>query len=80
MEKIQIKFNDVADVNKFVHVVSGYDSDVDLYCGSYCVDAKSILGFKLGSSCINEKVRQKKKKKKPVALIIKTTGFLISTN
>ncbi len=46
MEKIQIKFNDVADVNKFVHVVSGYDSDVDLYCGSYCVDAKSILGFK----------------------------------
>ena len=43
MEKIQIKFNDVADVNKFVHVVSGYDSDVDLYCGSYCVDAKSIL-------------------------------------
>ena len=45
MEKIQIKFNDVADVNKFVHVVSGYDSDVDLYCGSYCVDAKSILGI-----------------------------------
>ena len=45
MEKIQIKFNDVADVNKFVHVVSGYDSDVVLYCGSYCVDAKSILGI-----------------------------------
>ena len=45
MEKIQIKFNDVADVNKFVHVVSGYDSDVDLYCGSYCVDAKCILGI-----------------------------------
>lgn len=45
MEKIQIKFKDVADVNKFVHLVSGYDSDVDLYCGSYCVDAKSILGI-----------------------------------
>ena len=45
MEKIQIKFNDVADVNNFVHLVSGYDSDVDLYCGSYCVDAKSILGI-----------------------------------
>ncbi|HBI61459.1 MAG TPA: hypothetical protein DDY31_09640 [Lachnospiraceae bacterium] len=45
MEKIQIKFKDVADVNKFVHVVSRYDSDVDLYCGSYCVDAKSILGI-----------------------------------
>ncbi len=45
MEKIQIKFKNVADVNKFVHLVSGYDSDVDLYCGSYCVDAKSILGI-----------------------------------
>lgn len=45
MEKIQIKFNDVADVSKFVHVVSKYDADVDLYCGSYCVDAKSILGI-----------------------------------
>lgn len=45
MEKFQIKFNDVTDVNKFVHVVSKYDVDVDLYCGSYCVDAKSILGI-----------------------------------
>ncbi len=45
MEKIQIKFKNIADVNKFVHLVSGYDSDVDLYCGSYCVDAKSILGI-----------------------------------
>ena len=45
MEKIQIKFNDVADVNKFVRLVSKYDADVDLYCGSYCGDAKSILGI-----------------------------------
>ena len=45
MEKIQIKLNDVADVNKFVRLVSKYDADVDLYCGSYCVDAKSILGI-----------------------------------
>lgn len=45
MEKIQIKFNDVTDVNKFVRLVSQYNSDVDLYCGSYCVDAKSILGI-----------------------------------
>ncbi|MCI8379085.1 MAG: HPr family phosphocarrier protein [Lachnospiraceae bacterium] len=45
MEKIQIKFNDVTDVNKFVRLVSRYNSDVDLYCGSYCVDAKSILGI-----------------------------------
>lgn len=45
MEKFQIKFNDVSDVNKFVHIVSKYDADVDLYCGSYCVDAKSLLGI-----------------------------------
>ena len=45
MEKIQIKFNDVTDVNKFVRLVSKYNSDVDLYCGSHCVDAKSILGI-----------------------------------
>lgn len=45
MEKIQIKFNDVTDVNKFVRLVSKYNSEVDLYCGSYCVDAKSILGI-----------------------------------
>ncbi len=45
MEKIQIKFNGVEDVNKFVHLVSKYDADVDLYCGSYCVDAKSLLGI-----------------------------------
>ena len=38
MEQFEIKF-------KFVHVVSQYDVDVDLYCGSYCVDAKSILGI-----------------------------------
>ena len=45
MEKFEINFNDVEDVSKFVHVVSQYDVDVDLYCGSYCVDAKSILGI-----------------------------------
>ena len=45
MENFPIKFNDVADVRKFVRVVSKYDADFDLYCGSYCVDAKSILGI-----------------------------------
>lgn len=45
MENFPIKFNDVTDVRKFVRVVSKYDADFDLYCGSYCVDAKSILGI-----------------------------------
>ena len=44
MNKINIKFNDVTDVNKFVHILSKYDADFNLYCGSYCVDAKSLLG------------------------------------
>lgn len=45
MEKFPIKFHDVTDVSKFVRVVSKYDADFDLYCGSYCVDAKSLLGI-----------------------------------
>lgn len=45
MCKIQIKFDSVEDVNNFVNIVSKYDSDFDLYCGSYCVDAKSLLGI-----------------------------------
>ncbi len=45
MEKFQIRFNDLKDVHKFVHVVSQYDADVDLHCGSYSVDAKSIMGI-----------------------------------
>mgnify|MGYP003207658364 FL=1 len=39
------KFNDVTDVSKFVHILSKYDADFNLYCGSYCVDAKSLLGI-----------------------------------
>lgn len=41
MNKINIKFNDVTDVNKFVHILSKYDADFNLYC----VDAKSLLGI-----------------------------------
>lgn len=45
MDKIRVKFNNVDEVSKFVRIVSKYDGDFDLYCGSYCVDAKSILGI-----------------------------------
>ncbi len=44
-DKIKVKFKDINDVSKFVRIVSQYDGDFDLYCGSYCVDAKSILGI-----------------------------------
>ncbi len=45
MDKINVKFNSVEEVGEFVRIVSKYDGDFDLYCGSYCVDAKSILGI-----------------------------------
>ena len=45
MGKIKIKFESIGDVNRFVEILSKYDSDFDLYCGSYCVDAKSLLGI-----------------------------------
>ena len=45
MNRINVKFNNVKDVNKFVQILSKYDADFNLYCGSYCVDAKSLLGI-----------------------------------
>ena len=31
MNKVNIKFRDVADVNRFVHILSKYDADFNLY-------------------------------------------------
>ena len=46
MDKIlEVKFSNIEEVNKFVRIMSKYDADFDLYCGSYSVDAKSILGI-----------------------------------
>lgn len=44
-EKIPVQFKDAQDVSKFVSILSKYEGDFDLYCGRYCVDAKSILGI-----------------------------------
>ncbi len=44
-EKIPVRFRDIKDVNKFVDILSKFEGDFDLYCGRYCVDAKSILGI-----------------------------------
>ena len=44
-EKIPVQFKNVNDVNKFVDIMSKFEGDFDLYCGRYCVDAKSILGI-----------------------------------
>ena len=48
-EKIPVQLKDVHDVNEFVNILSGFEGDFDLYCGRYCVDAKSILGILTGN-------------------------------
>ena len=45
MQTIKIKLNTPEDVKKFVSVVSKYPFDMDLRCGRFIVDAKSILGI-----------------------------------
>ncbi len=44
-ERIPVNFRNVEDVSRFVNILSKYDADIDLYCGNYCVDAKSLLGI-----------------------------------
>ena len=45
MTKKKIMLASIADVKKFVSVVSMYDFEVDLSPGRYAVDAKSIMGI-----------------------------------
>lgn len=45
IEQIPVSLKNVEDVNRFVNILSQFDIDFDLYCGKYCVDAKSILGI-----------------------------------
>lgn len=45
MTKKKIMLESIADVKKFVSVVSMYDFEVDLSSGRYAVDAKSIMGI-----------------------------------
>ncbi len=44
-EQISVSFKSVDDVSRFVKILSKFDNDFDLYCGAYCVDAKSLLGI-----------------------------------
>ncbi|HOO62119.1 MAG TPA: HPr family phosphocarrier protein [Bacillota bacterium] len=45
MVRFPIRFNGITDVKDFVHIVNSYPYDVDLSCGRYVVDAKSIMGI-----------------------------------
>ncbi len=42
--KLTIKLNTVSDIKEFNHTVSQFMSDINLSKGTYCVDAKSIMG------------------------------------
>lgn len=51
MIKIPVEFHSPEDVLQFVNIVSKYPGDVDLQCGHYVVDAKSVVSaFALSSS------------------------------
>ncbi len=45
MKSISLLLNTTESVKSFVNVISQYDFDMDLRCGRYVVDAKSILGI-----------------------------------
>lgn len=44
MTKRTINLNSIDEVKTFVHIMNKYDINVDLVCGRYMVDAKSIMG------------------------------------
>ena len=44
MIKIPVYLRDMYDAKHLVQVASGCQKDVDLVCGRYIVDAKSMLG------------------------------------
>lgn len=44
MQQVNIKFNNVKQVQQFVNMIINFDAHVDLGCGQKVVNAKSILG------------------------------------
>ena len=44
MVKRNVKLGDMKDINAFNKLCSHFDCDMDLVCGKYYVDAKSIMG------------------------------------
>ncbi len=45
MKSVQISLKMASSVKDFVNIVSKYPYEIDLRCGRYVVDAKSILGI-----------------------------------
>lgn len=45
MTNVTITLSSINDVKNFVNIVNRYPFDVELICGKYVVDAKSIMGI-----------------------------------
>lgn len=45
MKNVKIRLSSIQDVRSFVDTVTKYNIDIDLSCGRYVVDAKSIMGI-----------------------------------
>lgn len=43
--RCQIKLNSITDVKEFVNITFKAENDVDLICGKYHIDGKSIMGI-----------------------------------
>lgn len=43
--KYKIKLNGINDVKEFVNITFKAEHDVDLICGKYYIDGKSIMGI-----------------------------------
>lgn len=42
---MKVKFQNIDDVNRFVHICELYDFNIDICVNHYVVDAKSLLGI-----------------------------------
>ena len=44
MKKIKVRINQFEEVGRFVNIIDRMIGDVDLKCGCYIVDARSVVG------------------------------------
>lgn len=45
MKEFNVKISTISDVKNFVDAVMPFKYEIDLVCGRYAVDAKSIMGI-----------------------------------
>ena len=45
MREVEISLNNIDKVKKFVSITSKFDAEMEIICGRYVIDAKSIMGI-----------------------------------